>query len=97
MDAMAKSSMDMTRIMARRQKHDGLARRADLHLNLGQEEKAMEPLAMMEEDDRNPTIVEATIRSDKMPPRATRCFEVLKCHFSSLVFPFLNGEWLVAD
>ena len=59
MDAMARSSADMTKIMARRQKHDSLAKRADLYLKMGQEDKALEMMAKMEEDDVNPILVEA--------------------------------------
>ena len=41
-ETMAKSSAEMSRIMARRQKHDSLSKRAELYMKLGQEEKALE-------------------------------------------------------
>ena len=55
---MAKSSAEMSQVMARRQKHDSLAKRAELYMKLGQEEKALELLAKMEEDDNKPIIPE---------------------------------------
>ena len=54
MDAMAKSSVDMTNIMARRQQHDSLAKRADLHLKMGMQDKALEMIQMMAADDSKP-------------------------------------------
>ena len=53
-DAMAKSSVDMTNIMARRQQHDSLAKRADLCLKMGVQDKALEMIQMMEADDSKP-------------------------------------------
>ena len=56
LQTMAKSSSEMSQIMARRQKHDSLAKRAELYMKLGQEEKALELLAKMEEDDNKPIV-----------------------------------------
>ena len=57
-ETMARSSAEMSQIMARRQKHDSLAKRAELYMKLGQEEKALELLAKMEEDDNKPFAID---------------------------------------
>ena len=64
LEAIAKSSAEMSQVMARRQKHDSLAKRAELYMKLGQEEKALELLAKMEEDDNKPIVSQ----EEKDPP-----------------------------
>ena len=54
MEAMARSSAAMADIMAKRQRHDSWSKRAELYMKMGQEDKAMEILGMMEEDDKKP-------------------------------------------
>ena len=54
LDAMARTSSELAKTMARRQQHDGLAKRAELCIKLGKEEKAMEMIQKMEEDDSKP-------------------------------------------
>ena len=58
LESMAKSSEKLSEAIARRQKHDSYAKRAELYLKMGQEEKAMELLAKMEEDDNKPYVSE---------------------------------------
>ena len=56
LDAMARSSAEMTQIMARRQKHDSWSKRAELYMKLGQANKALELLQKMEDDDNKPYV-----------------------------------------
>ena len=57
----------MTLIMARRQKHDSLSKRAEWYMKMGQEEKAMELPAKMEEDDNKPIISEEKEKEKDVP------------------------------
>ena len=52
MEAMARSSADMADTMAKRQRHDSWSKRAELYMKMGQEDKAMEMLSRMEEDEK---------------------------------------------
>ena len=53
--------------MARRQRHDSWAKRAELYMKLGKEEKAMKLLQKMEEDDTKP-IAKATATATASVP-----------------------------
>ena len=64
MESMAHSSAKMTEIMARRQRHDSWSKRAELCLKMGNEEKAMEMMDLMEKDDADPLVQD---KSDDVP------------------------------